>query len=401
MKGSIYSIIVLTGLLLLEACTGNSIFETGKPLDYCRSKSVQTLNSIPDTCGLPQDIGTDGKHWNCSSIYTWTSGFWPGSLWYLYEYSGDTSLLTAARHWTACLEPVKTWDNKNHDIGFMMYCSFGNGYRLTGDSLYKSILLESADSLVSLFNPKAGTILSWPWFRRDQGWNHNTIIDNMMNLELLFWAAKNGRPQYADIAAKHAETTMKNHIRNDFSTWHVLGYDSLTGSVLHKITAQGYSDSSMWARGQAWAIYGFTVAWRETGRDDFKLTALKLANAFTSRLPDDHVPYWDFDAPEKETQPRDASAAAIASSALLEMASLISDPALRAHYYNEARIMLEELSKNYYAGDQNDALLLHSVGSKPANSEVDYSIIYADYYYIEALLRIKKIQEKYPQICNE
>ena len=384
---------VASVLLIALSCSEEEkkCLGTEKFLRYGTEQVARTLSQIPKDSLMPRAIPTEDSIWKMVKIYDWTSGFFPGILWYMYEFNNEEYWKTTAMEWTSILEPVKQWNNKNHDLGFMMYCSYGNGYRLTGNEEYKDILLETADSLTSLFNPNAGTILSWPWNKQ---WSHNTIIDNMMNLELLFWAAKNGGGQrYYDIAYTHAKTTMENHIREDGTTFHVVEYDSTTGDFIKGVTHQGYADNSMWARGQAWGIYGFTMTYRETGEKAFLETAKRLAKPFLERLPEDYVPYWDFDAPNIPDEPKDASAAAIASSALLELSTLVDNPDEKYYYRDMANKMLKSLSENYLSGDKNPALLMHSVGSKPHEGEVDYAIIYADYYYIEALLREKKLQE--------
>ena len=238
-----------------------------------------------------------------------------------------------------------------------------------------------------------GTILSWPGRVKEKGWPHNTIIDNMMNLELLFWAAKNGgNKNLYDIAVKHAETTMKNHFRPDFSTYHVLVYDTITGKVIKGVTHQGYADYSMWARGQAWGIYGFTMTYRETGNKEFLQTAINAADIYLKRLPKDHIPYWDFDDPAIPNTARDASAAAIVASALLELSTLCNEVDLKNKYKNAASAMIQELSSERYLSKEiNHAFLLHSTGNKPSNKDVDVPLIYADYYFLEALLRLKKM----------
>jgi unsaturated chondroitin disaccharide hydrolase len=217
----------------------------------------------------------------------------------------------------------------------------------------------------------------------------------MMNLELLFWAAKNGGgPRLYNIAIMHAKTTMKNQFRSDYSNYHVVVYDSTTGKVIKRITHQGYSDSSMWARGQAWAIYGFTMCYRETNMPKFLDFAQKVANVYLERLPKDLIPYWDFDDPSIPKAPRDASAAAVTASALLELSTIVKDKDKAINYREKAEQMLAELSTDkYQSRNINDAFLLHSTGNKPANGEIDASIIYADYYYVEALLRLKKLQK--------
>jgi unsaturated chondroitin disaccharide hydrolase len=368
-------------------------FNYQKALDYCIDKNVQAIQSLNKEDGYPKHIGGSSKHWECGSASGWTSGFWPGILWYAYEASNNASLKERAEFYTDGQKIVMEYPVKNHDLGFMLYCSYGNGYRLTNNPEYKTLLLKAADSLATLYNPTVGTILSWPAMVEKKNWPHNTIIDNMMNLELLFWAAKNGGNQSLyDMAVKHAETTMKYHIRPDSTTYHVAVYNDTTGEFIKGVTHQGYADESVWARGQAWGIYGYTMCYRETGKIEFLETAKMLADAYLKRLPKDLVPYWDFNDPEIPNAPRDASAAAISTSALLELSTLIKDKTKAEYYKSVAINTLKSLySEKYMSNDKNDAFLLHSTGHKPKNSEVDVSIIYADYYFIEALTRLKKI----------
>jgi len=302
-------------------------------------------------------------------------------------------MLEAARHYTEILEPLTTLTAYDHDLGFQLFCSYGNGYRLTGDEKYKQIILNAADTLATLFNPKVGTILSWPR-EVDNGRfaPFNTIMDNMINLEMLYWAAANGgTKELYDIATKHAETTMKYHFREDGSNYHVTVYDTITGDFIKGVTHQGYADETMWARGQAWAIYGYTMVYRETGDKKFLRFAEKVTDIYLKQLPEDYVPYWDFNAPNIPDEPKDASAAAIVASALLELSQLEDNPAKAVEYKDAAVNMLISLSSDEYkSGETNTAFLLHSTGHKPNGSEVDASINYADYYYIEALIRYKK-----------
>ena len=278
----------------------------------------------------------------------------------------------------------------DHDLGFLMFCSYGNGYRLTHNEAYRKVILRSADALAELFNPKAGTILSWPRNVEMLG-GHNTIMDNMINLEMLFWASKNGGDKNLyDIAVSHADTTMKYHFRPDYTSYHVAVYDTLTGHFIKGMTHQGYSDSSMWARGQAWAIYGYTVVYRETQDPKYLDFVQRVTDVYLKRLPDDYIPYWDFDDPAIPYAPRDASAACVVASALLELSGYVS-PEKGSTYREAALRMLESLSSDkYQCGKQKPAFLLHSTGHYPNGSEIDASIIYADYYYIEALLRLKR-----------
>ncbi len=382
-------------VLAAQGCKTAGI-DVSKQLDYCVVQAAKTFSiARPDTMNLPRSIDKGKTEWHYISYKDWTSGFWPGILWYAYEYTKDNKWKEAANRFSKELTPLSQHPASDHDLGFQVYCSFGNGWRLTGDTNYKKILLATADTLATLFNPKVGTILSWPAMVKKQGWPHNTIIDNMMNLELLSWASKHGgsRRLY-DMAVTHAETTMKNHFRPDYSAYHVVVYDTVTGKKIKGITHQGYADSSMWARGQAWAMYGFTMMYRETKEPVFLDFVQKVANVYLQRLPADLVPYWDFSAPGIPDAPRDVSAAAVAASALLELSTLVKDNAVSMEYRGKAEQMLAALSSGKYQSRSiNNAFLLHSTGNKPVEGEVDASIIYADYYYMEALLRLKKLQE--------
>ncbi len=383
-------IFILVFIAAAFSCSTKT-FDSDKNLNYCVAQVEKAIPQLTDDNKIPNNILKDdqSKNWNCSSIYDWKSGFWPGILWYTYEYGHDEKIKQQAERFSIALYPIADRKARNHDLGFQIYCSLGNGYRITQNPEYKEIMLRVADSLATLYNPVVGTICSWPHMKQ---WPHNTIIDNMMNLELLFWAAKNGgSKELYDIAYRHAEVTMQNHFRENFSTYHVVVYDNITGKKLQGVTHQGYADGTMWARGQAWAIYGFTMAYRETENKEFLGTAIKAVDIFLKNLPEDHVPYWDFNAPNIPNEPKDASAAAIIASALLELQKYV-ESAKAASYKDAAVKILTSLSSEaYQSRETNNAFLLHSTGHKPNESEVDASIVYADYYYIEALMRLKKL----------
>ena len=396
------AIAFISAILLLSsfACTSTyrreGKLDSKEMLDYCIEKTKMEINELTDTDSLPRNILQGQTEWNKVGIRDWCSGFWPGILWYVYEASGDTAVLANARKFTEPLQGVLDFPVADHDLGFMLYCSFGNGYRLTKDSTYRAVLLTAADSLATLFNPKVGTILSWPAMRGKMGWPHNTIIDNMINLELLFWASKNGgsRDLY-DMAVEHAETCMTTLVRPDYSIYHVAVFDTVDGHFIKGVTHQGYSDSSMWARGQGWGIYGYTMCYRETGNEEFLTMAKKLTDKFLERLPEEGIPYWDFDDPAIPDSPKDASAAAVAASGMLELSTFIKDEQLKAKYKDAAVALLVRLSSDdYHAGDHNEAMLMHSTGHHPNGTEIDASIIYADYYYLEALIRLRKFYQK-------
>ena len=323
----------------------------------------------------------------------WTSGFFPGELWFLYEYTQNNFWKKKAQQHTDILEKEKM-NGSTHDMGFKVYCSFGNGYRLTQDEHYKEVLLQSARTLATRFKPAAGIIRSWD--HSTAKWACPVIIDNMMNLELLFWATKESKDStFYRIAVDHARTTMKHHFRPDFSSYHVIDYDTITGQVLKKNTHQGFADESAWSRGQAWALYGYTMCYRETRLPEFLEQAQNIEKyLFTHpNMPEDLIPYWDFDAPGIPDEPRDVSAATVIASALYELS--LYDPEKGDRYRSNADKIIENLTKHYRATlkKDNGFLLLHSTGTKPTNTEVDVPIVYADYYFIEALMRKNKLEK--------
>lgn len=374
-------------------------FAYKKHLDYCEAQATKTLAQLPDNSLIPRNIGPDKKNWNLVDYEDWTSGFWPGVLWQLYEYTHDEVWKTKAEYYSQLLVPLSERPATDHDLGFQIYNSIGHGYRITKSSTYKDILLTTARSLARLYNPKVGTILSWPVMVGKMNWPHNTIIDNMINLELLFWASHNGATELYDVAVKHAETTMNNHFREDHTTYHVVVYDPLSGKKIKGVTHQGFADESLWARGQAWAIYGFTMVYRETRDPRFLDFAQKVTDVYLNRLPENRIPYWDFDAPGILNQPRDASAAAVTASGLLELSGYVTDSEKAGYYMDQAVQMIQGLSTEVFQSrDQNPAFLLHSTGHYPNGSEIDYAIIYADYYYLEALLRLHKLTSKQAMI---
>ncbi|WP_244462143.1 glycoside hydrolase family 88 protein [Wocania ichthyoenteri] len=316
----------------------------------------------------------------------WTSGFFPGNLWLIYELTGNMEYMKRAIKWTALMEKEKH-NAKTHDTGFMINCSFGTGFRVTGNEEYKEVILETAKSLSKRFDEKVGCIRSWD-FGKDL-WEFPVIIDNMINLELLFEATKiSGDSTYYKIAVQHANTTLKNHFRKDNSTYHVIDYNPSNGFVNKKMTHQGYNDESSWARGQAWAIYGYIMAYRYTNDSAY----LKQAEATTRyylnhiNLPKDGIPYWDFEDPNIPNSPRDVSASAIVASALFELYSYTK----KKEYLNYSKKVLEVLKSDQYmikADVKGPFILGSSTGNFPANDEIDEPIVYADYYFLEALLR--------------
>lgn len=340
----------------------------------------------------PRNIEPDGSLRLVASR-DWTSGFFPGELWYMYEYTKDDFWKQKAEAFTQDIEREKT-NGRTHDMGFKVYCSFGNGYRLTGNQHYKDVMLEAAKTLTTRYKDHIGSLRSWD-HNRDK-WQYPVIIDNMMNLELLFWAAKESKDSlYYNVAVNHAKTTLKNHFRPDHSSYHVVDYDTISGQAVQKHTHQGFAHESAWSRGQAWGLYGYTMSYRETNIPEFLEQAKNIAHyIFTSKtLPEDLIPYWDYNAPNIPNEPRDASAATVTASALYELSMYDKENA--AQYKKWADTILENLTNNYRAALNGDHgfLLLHSTGTAPSNSEVDVPIIYADYYFLEALLRKAKLEE--------
>lgn len=347
------------------------------------------MKSIPPD-KMPQSYNASTGKITTRDITWWCSGFYPGSLWMIYEQTNDQEIKKEAERTLQIIESNKTF-TRDHDLGFMMFTSFGNAYRITKDTMYKEVILTSAESLSTRFKPGMQAILSWDKMADFKG---PVIIDNMMNLEMLMWAAKNGgNKKTEEIAIAHANTTIKNHFRPDYSSYHVIDYNINTGEVLGKKTFQGYSDSSAWARGQGWALYGYTMMYRFTKNEKYLNQARHIAKFILDNptLPKDKIPYWDFNDPKIPDVPRDASAAAIIASALLELGQYVKKEE-KEEYVKNAQQMLISLSGDQYQAqpEENGGFLLkHSTGGLPLNSEIDVPLIYADYYFLEALKRYK------------
>ncbi len=321
-----------------------------------------------------------------TDIYWWCSGFYPGSMWYIYEYTKDAEIKALAEKHTLKLDPLQ-WVTTDHDVGFQLFCSYGNGYRLTGNEAYVPVLRNGAKSLASRFNPIIGSLRSWDF--KKNVWDFPVIIDNMMNLELIMWVANlDNDEQLKHVAKTHANTTMKNHFRSDYSTYHLVDYNPKDGSINKKQTVQGFADESRWARGQAWALYGFTMMHRMTGEVAYLNQAQKVAEMILPYLPEDGIPYWDFNSHDIPNDLQDASAGAIMASALIELDGFT--PERSEAYLAVAEKQLRTLASEEYLaqpGTNNNFLLRHGVGHKPAGGEVDAPLTYADYYFLEALMR--------------
>ncbi|MBC7829508.1 MAG: glycoside hydrolase family 88 protein [Chitinophagaceae bacterium] len=348
------------------------------------------LNNVPPAV-MPRSYDSSKDSLVTSNTKWWCSGFYPGTLWMIYDHTKDKAIREEAEKRLGILEPEKHYTG-NHDLGFMMFCSFGTAYDITRNSAYKEVIFTAASSLATRYRPSINVIQSW-----DSGKNFKcpVIIDNMMNLELLEWVTKNGGDKrFHQIAVNHANTTLKNHFRPDHSSYHVLDYDLKSGGVARKITHQGYADESAWARGQAWGLYGYIVMYRFTKNKEYLQLANHIARFMLDHpnLPADKIPYWDFNVPDIPNVKRDASAAAITASALLELAQFSKEKE-RKEYIAVAEIILRSLSSPAYRaslGTNGGFLLKHSVGHLPGRSEIDVPLTYADYYFIEALGRFKK-----------
>ena len=398
------SIIAFTCIALLTACGGtkpvknNSLDEN---ITFVHAQIGNEIKNIEASGKVlnPVTLKSDSSVYYCD--YTdWRSGFFPGSVWYLYELTGDKSLLPLAIKYTKAIEDAKNL-NWHHDVGFIVECSFGNGLRLTGDSEYKEVIVQAARSLSTRFRKAPGIIQSWnvdKGWQSERGWECPVIVDNMMNLELLFNATKlSGDSSFYKIAVSHANRTLAEQFRANGSCYHVIDYDLETGKVRNRHTAQGYSHESTWSRGQAWAIYGFTICYRETGDRKYLDQALKTFNFMKNhtRLANDLIPYWDMDAPKIPNEPRDVSSASCIASALYEISTMDVENASSYKSYADS-IMVSLASPAYRAalGTNGNFVLMHSVGSIPHHSEIDVPLNYADYYYLEALKRKKDLSAR-------
>ena len=378
---------IVSVLLLTMSCASHETnHEMVERVFKVAAGQVRLLNQMLADGECPRSLNDDGSLMT-SSIWWWCSGFYPGTAWLVYEYTQDEQIRDIAWKHTVKLDSIRFRTN-DHDVGFQLNCSYGNALRLTGDEKCREVLFDGAHSFATRFNPVIGCTRSWDYDGRP--WDFPVIIDNMMNLELLLKVAN----MYDDndlcsIAKSHADVTMKNHFREDGSSWHLVDYDPVTGSVNRKQTVQGYSDDSAWARGQAWGLYGITMMYQYTADERYLKHAVKVADYLIGRLPEDGVPYWDFDAPGIPDEPRDASAAAIMASALLTLSEFVDSEKYR-HY---AEVTLRTLSSDDYLvepGSSCGFILKHGIGFLKAGSEVDVPLTYTDYYFLEALIKLIK-----------
>ncbi len=384
--------IMSTGIGLFAQSNSNAVLKKQIATNLSLAvEQYQILHRNVAADRMPQNFDINTGKMVTSNTKWWCAGFFPGTLWYLYDYSKNTNIQKIAEERLNLMEPEKHFTG-NHDLGFMMYCSYGNAYRVTKNDKYKKIIDTAAMSLASRFRPKIQSIQSWD---SSKNFKCAVIVDNMMNLELLTWVSNNGGdPRFGEIARIHANTTIERQFRPDNAAYHVLDYSLATGTLLKKTTWQGYSDSSAWSRGQGWAVYGYTMMYRLTKDEKYKEQANKIAAFILNhpRYPKDGIPYWDFDAPNIPNALRDASAGAIMASAFIELSGYVTGP-LKQKYKKASETILTSLSSPEYLatkGTNGGFLLKHSVGALPLKGEVDMALTYADYYFVEAMLRYLK-----------
>lgn len=375
---------------LMSCVRQETIPELAERVFVVAAGQVELMDGLLADGECPRTLEDDGTLMT-SSIWWWCSGFYPGTAWLVYEYTGDEEIRDIALRHTVKLDSIRHRTN-DHDVGFQLNCSYGNAFRLTGDVGFKEVLHDGAHSFASRFNPAVGCTRSWDYDGRP--WDFPVIIDNMMNLELLLKVGQMyEEPELCRMAVRHADVTMSNHFREDGSCWHLVDYNPVTGHVNRKQTVQGYSDDSAWARGQAWGLYGFTMMYRYTSDKKYLNHAVKVADYLLERLPDDGVPYWDFDAPGIPEEPRDASAAAIMASALLSLSYFV-DEDKSDEYRSVAERTVRTLASEEYLmrpGEACGFLIRHGIGFLKAGSEVDVPLTYTDYYFLEALLKLLKV----------
>ena len=391
------SVIAVSAAAFLPSCSSLENRKLSKVIDGAFDNASVQLKYLIDECEerdtvrIPMTLRPDGTV-KFVRTTSWVSGFFPGTLWYMYEFTGDEYWAEHARMHTEILSDIQ-YNTESHDVGFMVYCSYGNGLRLKGTEGYEGVIVNAAKSLCSRFQEGAGIIRSWDWGAK-RGWTCPVIIDNMMNLELLFRASEITKDStYFKVAVSHADKTLANHFRPDYSTWHMVDYNPETGEIIGKHTVQGYADDSAWARGQSWALYGYTMAYRFTGYQRYLDQAVHVADFLIHHpnLPEDGVPYWDYNAPDIPDAPRDAAAAAVMASGLYELYTFTGNK----EYLSYADKIVNTLSTPAFTAEQgtnHGFLLMHSVTNLPKGEDVDKPLNYTDYYYLEAMLRRRALR---------
>ncbi|MGQ0506166.1 MAG: glycoside hydrolase family 88 protein [Myxococcaceae bacterium] len=372
--------------LLLFGCglytpPARAVVDRTAVIEVAKRQLQRTVTLLPDVNHSPKATLSNGTWTTVSNTEPigWTQGFFPGSLWKIYDATRDPAWRDLADQWTRPLEVQKT-NTQTHDLGFKLFIPFEQAYRLTGNDYYRQVLLTAAASLVTRYNATAGMISTGDW---NPSWKLPLVIDTMMNLELLLWASENGgAPEWKDLALQHALTTLRDAVRDDGGTFHVVDYEPGTGAVRLKQTFQGYADGSTWSRGQAWAIYGFYAVYKYTQDPRMLAAANRVTDYYLARLPANGVPNWDFDAPHALP---DSSAAAAVASVLLD----------RPEHKDRALQMLETLAAPPFLASPSGtqpSILMHAVGHLPANQEIDVGLVYGDYYFVEALVKLPPTQ---------
>lgn len=375
----------------LSSCKTEKV-ENYNPEKELKIRYEQLLNYEPDSLSFPRSFSIDKNEINKVPSKDWTSGFYAGNLWMLYELTNNPKYKESAKKWTAYIEKEK-FNDKTHDMGFKVFCSFGQGLKHENNQDYKDIIVKSSQTLLSRYNYTVGSIRSWDFNKKR--WDFPVIIDNMMNLEMLFEATKISKDStFHKIAVKHANTTLKNHFREDNSSYHVVDYNPLTGEIRMKVTHQGFNDESVWARGQGWAIYGYTMMYRYTKDKKYLDQAEATANFYLNNknLSKDGIPYWDFKDTAIPNAPRDVSAATVISSALVELYQYTKNE----NYLNYGKKVVNTLKSEEYILESTikaPFILKHSTGNWPKNDEIDEPIVYGDYYFLETLLRLENLNK--------
>lgn len=389
--------IIIGFTLLFLSCKSNNENKNESELyvnKMLEQRYKKLLDYRLDSLSFPRSYSRNKDAIKKVTSKDWTSGFFPGNLWQIYDLTQDEKYKNQAKKWTAFIEKEK-FNGRTHDMGFKVLSSFGNGLKsVKNKKVYKNIILKSAQTLSTRFDKSIGCIRSWD-FNIDI-WQYPVIIDNMMNLELLFEATKiSGDSIYHKIAVNHANTTLKNHFRRDGSTWHVVDYDTVAKQVRSKFTHQGIADNSAWARGQGWAIYGYTMAYRYTKDSKYLARAQATAQFFINHenLPDDGIAYWDFNDPKIPHTSRDVSASVIVASALVELYGYTNN----LEYINYSKKVvnsIKNISNTYILPDNENVpfILDHNFGDWSKRAEMDEPIVYGDYYFLQTLLRLKNLK---------
>ncbi len=364
-------------------------------MDFASQQIIGNLKEFTDSF---QNAYSENNFYKPIPNDYWTTGFWAGEIWLAYEYTKDDRLKNAGEiQIDSFLDRI---NNKiavdHHDMGFLYSPSCVAGYKLIGSEKGKEAAIKAADQLISRYHPVGGFIQAWG--AMDAPENHRLIIDCLLNLPLLYWASEEtGEAKYKEIAEKHIHTTIKNVIREDYSTWHTFFFNMETGEPDHGETCQGYRDGSAWARGQSWGIYGMALAYKYTKRKEYIEIFKHVTEYFLTHLPKDLVPYWDLEFTDDSSEPKDSSSASIVVCGMLEMSKYLDEE--DANYYREvARQIMKSLIDNYAVKDMKNSngLVLHSTYSKrsPYNTCNHYGVdecnSWGDYFYMEALTRLSK-----------